>query len=254
MNYFWSGLDSKFGHTHCFVIRSRFEFWIYTKQPIMHTLAPNRKFWVFDSMNFIPVQFVNIWRSHKWVQRSHPFSGMALISTNHKGWKHWNIALQIRIFLFIIFKIFCVSFYGYWFDSTEKIPSMVWDEIGFYLGNCEKWRRFNATIVPLIQKNIRYGKLFQQSKIAFLTLIFEKFFCICCLRDIFRLHFLVQSLPKLGCIQLTKLNLWWSPESVPHSISIKQPFFEIFIAWSSPQLCCSKFSHFNVELFLSDFE
>ena len=123
MNYFWSGLDSKFGHTHCFVIRSRFEFWIYTKQLIMQTLAPNRKFWVFDSMNFIPVQFVDIWRSHKWVQRSHPFSGMALISTNHKGWKHWNIALQIRILLFVIFKIFCVSFYRYWLDSAKRNSS-----------------------------------------------------------------------------------------------------------------------------------
>ena len=187
MNYFWPGLDSKFSHTHCFVIRSRFEFRIYTEYTVFKMVIV---------ILFIPIQFVDIRRSHKRVQWSNTFSGMTLIATNHERWKHWNITFQVRIFLFVIFEIFSISFDCDWFDGTKKVSVYDLGPIIPYLGNWEKWRRFNATMVPLIQKNIKYGKLFQQSKIAFLTLIFERFFCICCLRDIFRLHFLLQSLPK----------------------------------------------------------
>ena len=188
---------------------------------------------------------------------------MTLISTNHECWKHWNITFQIWILLFVIFEIFCVSFYCYWFNCTENEHwSWIWRqrastvlnirpfiEKKTHLGNWVKWRRFNATIVPLIQKNIKYGKLFQQSKIAFLTLIFDKFFFICCFRDIFLLHFLLQSLPFQGYQNDTHVALWMTEHSdcsTAFCVSFKQPFFEDFFARWPPQLCCSKFSHLSI--------
>jgi len=37
MNYFWSGLDSKFGHTHRFIIPSRFELGINTELSVEYS-------------------------------------------------------------------------------------------------------------------------------------------------------------------------------------------------------------------------
>ena len=70
-----------------------------------------------------------------------------------------------------------------------------------------------------MQKNIKYGKLFQQSKIAFLKLIFERFFFICCFRDIFLLHFLLQSLPYLGYLNGAQASSLIGRELLPICIN-----------------------------------